>query len=121
MGSMSQYYSNDNTLQQNNNREPPHLLSSSFIQPELNSQTQHFPMSENGYQTTTDQYGIHSHSPGLGQLSVPMSEPPPYDEFDEYNWPSGISANLTPSSEDFSHQQLFNPEDAQFFFQRLSW
>ncbi|GBB86884.1 hypothetical protein RclHR1_13300003 [Rhizophagus clarus] len=111
---MSQYYSNDNTLQQNHNREPPRLLSSSFMQPELNSHTQHFSMSESGYQTSTDQYGIHS--PGLSQLPVPMSEPPPYDEFDEYNWPSGISTNLTQPSEDFNNQQLFNQADEQYFF-----
>src|SRR3954452_12785883 len=79
MGSMPQYYSNDSTPQQNH-REPPHLLSSSFIQSELNSPTQHFSnMSENDYQTTADQFEIHSHSSSLGQPSAPMSEPPPYD------------------------------------------
>ncbi|CAG8702992.1 13873_t:CDS:2 [Funneliformis caledonium] len=91
---MSEYYSKNNNTTPQNNREPPHLLSSSFIQQELNSPAQKFSnMSENGYHTVTDQFGMHT------QSSVPISEPPPYD---------------APTPDDFSHQQLFNPEDTHF-------
>ncbi|CAI2162515.1 1811_t:CDS:2 [Funneliformis geosporum] len=105
----AEYYSKSNNTTPQNNREPPHLLSSSFIQQELNSPAQKFSnMSENGYHTVTDQFGMHT------QTSVQISEPPPYDEFVEYNWPTEIPPFLAQTPDDFNNQQLFNPEDTHF-------
>ncbi|CAG8515853.1 5984_t:CDS:2 [Acaulospora colombiana] len=72
------------------NKEPPQLLSSSFVQPELSSQSQGYAhMSDNGY-PPQDQFVMNSQS-----FAIP--EPPPYEQ-------------------DFNSSSILDPEDQQFIF-----
>ncbi|CAG8448352.1 159_t:CDS:2 [Acaulospora morrowiae] len=111
MDSVPSYYSNDNIPM--SDKEPPQLLSSNFVQPEMPSESQGYaPMSDNGY--PQDQFGMHSHS-SLGP-GFPIPEPPPYEHFKEYTW--GVPkefATILPQ-EDFNPSSILDSADEQFIF-----
>ncbi|CAG8548634.1 14036_t:CDS:2 [Gigaspora rosea] len=104
MDTIPQYYQTDNMSMS----KEPSQLSSNFVQPELSQLQSYTPMTDTGY--PSDQFGM--------QGPVPVSEPPPYDEFTSYNWvqvPAEIAPFFPPTSEGFQHPLLSSHEE-EFIF-----
>ncbi|CAG8450334.1 2613_t:CDS:2 [Scutellospora calospora] len=103
MDTMPQYYPTDMSM----SKEPSSQLSPNFVQPELSQLQTYTPMTDTGY--PSDQFGM--------QGSVPVSEPPPYDEFTGYNWVPAEMAPLFPSNFDnFGRHPLLDSNDEDFIF-----
>ncbi|CAG8575444.1 41955_t:CDS:2 [Gigaspora margarita] len=104
MDTIPQYYQTDNMSMS----KEPSQLSSNFVQPELSQLQSYTPMTDTGY--PSDQFGM--------QGPVPVSEPPPYDEFTSYNWvqvPAEIAPFFHPTTEGYQHPLLSSHEE-EFIF-----
>ncbi|CAG8762756.1 18665_t:CDS:2, partial [Dentiscutata erythropus] len=105
MDTIPQYYQTDNMSMS----KEPSQLSSNFVQPELSQLQSYTPMTDTGY--PSDQFGM--------QGPVPVSEPPPYDEFTGYNWvqvPAEMAPFFPSTPDNFGQHPLLSSYEEDFIF-----